>query len=64
MPTTFLTVGNTNSDSFGGFIDMLDQLRNLASGPPLVITTSYGFDETAVAADTQMAESIFLRSLS
>ena len=53
VPTTFVAVGKDNHDDLGGFIDLLDGIIN---DPPLVITTSYGFDESAVAHDPQLAQ--------
>ncbi|THU96529.1 family S53 protease [Dendrothele bispora CBS 962.96] len=44
VPTVFITVGNNNSDSIGGFLDVINAL-NAEYAPPQVWTTSYGFDE-------------------
>ena len=46
VPTTFVSVGS--NQEFGGFLHMMNDLLDLEDGPPLVITTSYGFDEASL----------------
>ena len=45
VPTTFVTVGDQNQD--GGLSGFLDEINFLLGQPtvPLVLTTSFGFDE-------------------
>ncbi|TBU28788.1 family S53 protease-like protein [Dichomitus squalens] len=42
---TFLTVGSQNQDGVFGFLDIINTLL-AEPQPPLVLTTSFGFDET------------------
>lgn len=44
VPTTFISVGENNSDGLDGFLDIINSLLGETS-PPNVLTTSYGFDE-------------------
>ncbi|KAI0823279.1 peptidase S8/S53 domain-containing protein [Trametes gibbosa] len=45
VPTTFLSVGQDNEDgSLAGFLDIINALLD-EDQPPLVLTTSFGFDE-------------------
>ena len=47
MPTTFISVGSVNHDGdLSGFLDMINDLLK-QDNPPLVLSTSYGFDETS-----------------
>ncbi|KAF9077839.1 subtilisin-like protein [Rhodocollybia butyracea] len=48
IPTTFLDVGNVNLDGFGGFLDIINALL-AERNPPLVLTTSYGGDESGLS---------------
>ncbi|KAI0760219.1 peptidase S8/S53 domain-containing protein [Fomes fomentarius] len=48
VPTTFVTVGAQNQDGLSGFLDQIQFL--LKQDPaPLVLTTSFGFDEAPFA---------------
>ncbi|KAI0328755.1 family S53 protease [Cubamyces sp. BRFM 1775] len=47
VPTTFISVGNENSDGINGFLDIVIFLIDEIN-PPQVLTTSYGFDETDI----------------
>ncbi|KAH9896504.1 family S53 protease [Cubamyces lactineus] len=47
VPTTFISVGDDNSDGINGFLDIIDFLLE-ENNPPQVLTTSYGFDETEI----------------
>lgn len=50
VPTTFITVGEQNQDGdLGGFLDIINALL-AQDAPPLVLSTSYGFDEPFLAA--------------
>ena len=57
VPTTFISVGSDNQDgNLFGFLDIINFLLNQTS-PPLVLTTSYGFDETAFSQqDPEIAQ--------
>ena len=45
VPTTFISVGEQNSDGdLGGFLDIINFLLN-EDAPPSVLTTSYGNNE-------------------
>ncbi|KAF7985673.1 hypothetical protein HWV62_2219 [Athelia sp. TMB] len=44
VPTTFISVGSSNSDGFGGFLDTVNYLLSLQTIPN-VLTTSYGYNE-------------------
>ena len=49
VPTTFISVGEQNQDGdLGGFLDIINFLLK-QDNPPLVLTTSFGFDEDAFA---------------
>ncbi|PIL23444.1 hypothetical protein GSI_14755 [Ganoderma sinense ZZ0214-1] len=49
VPTTFISVGNQNQDGdLGGFLDIINSLLK-EDKPPLVLTTSFGFDEAPFA---------------
>ncbi|KAM5534011.1 hypothetical protein V8D89_012331 [Ganoderma adspersum] len=49
VPTTFISVGNNNQDGdLGGFLDIINSLLK-EDKPPLVLTTSFGFDEAPFA---------------
>ncbi|KAI0644035.1 family S53 protease-like protein [Trametes meyenii] len=48
VPTTFISVGDDNSDQLGGFLDLIDSLVGQAS-PPHVLTTSYSFNEDDIS---------------
>ena len=50
MPNTFISVGeNTRDGDLGGFLDIINALL-AQDAPPLVLSTSYGFDEPFLAA--------------
>ena len=50
VPTTFISVGNNNQDGdLGGFLDIINSLLK-EDNPPLVLTTSFGFDEAPFAS--------------
>lgn len=53
VPTTFVNVGSNSHDHLDGFIDLLNTMIDT---PPLVLTTSYGLDESAVAHDPDLAQ--------
>ena len=56
VPTTFITVGNDNQDGdLGGFLDIINTLLK-QDNPPLVLTTSFGFDEAPFLQESQLAE--------
>ncbi|KAH9851330.1 family S53 protease [Lenzites betulinus] len=44
VPTTFISVGERNSDGVNGFLDIINQLLSETAAPQ-VLSTSYGFDE-------------------
>ena len=49
VPTTFISVGQqTNDGALEGFLDIITTLTK-QDNPPLVLTTSFGFDETPFA---------------
>ncbi|THH00166.1 hypothetical protein EW145_g7124 [Phellinidium pouzarii] len=49
VPTTFISVGDTNSDGqLGGFLDIINFLLS-EDNPPFVLTTSYGFNEEDIS---------------
>lgn len=52
VPTTFYSDGDP---SVFGFIDMANTLIGLDE-PPLVLSTSYGFDESTFAFDQEIAK--------
>ena len=46
VPTTFISVGENNSDGVDGFLDIINFLIAKSTATrPKVLTTSYGFDE-------------------
>ena len=46
VPTTFISVGEDNSDGIDGFLDIINFLIAESSATrPKVLTTSYGFNE-------------------
>ena len=56
VPTTFISVGSDNQDGdLGGFLDIINSLLK-QDNPPLVLTTSFGFDEADFAQEPQLAE--------
>ncbi|KAI0631109.1 subtilisin-like protein [Trametes polyzona] len=59
VPTTFITVGqNTQDGALGGFLDIINTLIK-QENPPLVLTTSFGFDETPFAEQApELAETL------
>ncbi|KAI0822997.1 subtilisin-like protein [Trametes gibbosa] len=59
VPTTFVTVGpKTQDGALGGFLDIITTLTN-QENPPLVLTTSFGFDETPFAEQApELAETL------
>lgn len=57
MPVTFVSVGETYKDGDDqGFLDIINALIG-ESAPPLVLTTSYGFD---VESDLSLSLSVAL----
>ena len=52
VPTTFVTVGDQNNDNLSGFLDQIDFLLKQQTAP-LVLTTSFGFDEAPFAEQAQ-----------
>ncbi|KAK0438201.1 family S53 protease [Armillaria borealis] len=44
VPTIFVSVGDSSTDSINGFLDIINAL-NAEPSPPQVLTTSYGFNE-------------------
>ena len=55
VPTTFVSVGNNNQDGdLGGFLDIINFLIAQDS-PPLVLTTSFGFNEFAFESEPDLA---------
>ncbi|PIL23443.1 hypothetical protein GSI_14754 [Ganoderma sinense ZZ0214-1] len=58
VPTTFVSVGNNNQDGdLGGFLDIINFLLK-QDNPPLVLTTSFGFDETGFQSETDVANQL------
>ncbi|KAJ2968989.1 hypothetical protein NUW54_g13067 [Trametes sanguinea] len=59
VPVTFITVGpNTNDGALDGFLDIITTLTK-QDNPPLVLTTSFGFDETPFAEQApELAETL------
>ncbi|KAI1787575.1 family S53 protease [Ganoderma leucocontextum] len=58
VPTTFVSVGNNNQDGdLGGFLDIINFLLEQDS-PPLVLTTSFGFDELGFETETDVANQL------
>lgn len=57
VPTTFISVGKDTKDGdLEGFLDIINSLLAM-DNPPLVLTTSFGFDETPFAQQApEMAE--------
>ena len=58
--TTFITVGSENQDGVFGFLDIINTLL-AEPQPPLVLTTSFGFDETFFQANPDIAKYVFNR---
>ncbi|KAM5532455.1 hypothetical protein V8D89_013871 [Ganoderma adspersum] len=54
---TFVTVGSQNQDGVFGFLDIINTLL-AEPNPPLVLTTSFGFDETFFQANPDIANSL------
>ena len=52
MPTTFYSDGDPFVE---GFIDMANQLTAMDK-PPLVLSTSYGFNEISFQSDQEIAK--------
>lgn len=53
VPTTFISVGDQTQDGdLDGFLDIINNLLK-EDNPPLVLTTSFGFDEAPFAAQAQ-----------
>ncbi|KAL1949190.1 hypothetical protein VTO73DRAFT_10996 [Trametes versicolor] len=59
VPTTFISVGQDTQDGdLDGFLDIINTLLAMDK-PPLVLTTSFGFDETPFAQQApEMAEKL------
>ena len=57
VPTTFISVGEQNSDGdLGGFLDLISSLLN-EDAPPSILTTSYGNNKEDIPV--AMAEYVF-----
>ncbi|EJF57700.1 subtilisin-like protein [Dichomitus squalens LYAD-421 SS1] len=54
---TFLTVGSQNQDGVSGFLDIINTLL-AEKQPPLVLTTSYDFDETFFQENPDIANTL------
>ncbi|OSD01496.1 subtilisin-like protein [Trametes coccinea BRFM310] len=55
VPTTFVSVGNQNQDGdLSGFLDIINFLL-AQDQPPLVLTTSFGFNELAFVNEPDLA---------
>ncbi len=55
VPTTFVSVGNQNQDGdLGGFLDIINFLLD-QDAPPLVLTTSFGFNEIGFEQEPDLA---------
>ena len=60
MPTAFVDVGEKNQDGDDdGFLDIINALLG-ETNPPLVISTSYGFDTEADLAESLTVYALFL----
>ncbi|KAI0642668.1 subtilisin-like protein [Trametes meyenii] len=58
VPTTFISVGQENQDgSLGGFLDIINTLIK-QDNPPLVLTTSFGFDEEPFEQAPELAQTL------
>ncbi|RPD61263.1 subtilisin-like protein [Lentinus tigrinus ALCF2SS1-6] len=58
VPTTFVSVGNRNQDGdLGGFLDIINFLLD-QDAPPLVLTTSFGFNEAGFEQEPDLAVSL------
>ncbi|TFK88151.1 subtilisin-like protein [Polyporus arcularius HHB13444] len=58
VPTTFVSVGNQNQDGdLGGFLDIINFLLD-QDAPPLVLTTSFGFNEIGFEQEPDLAVSL------
>ncbi|KAI8976705.1 subtilisin-like protein [Trametes punicea] len=59
VPVTFISVGQQNQDgALEGFLDIINTLIK-QDNPPLVLTTSFGFDETPFAEQApELAETL------
>ncbi|KAL1949193.1 hypothetical protein VTO73DRAFT_10999 [Trametes versicolor] len=59
VPVTFVTVGpKTQDGALDGFLDIITTLTN-QENPPLVLTTSFGFDETPFSEQApELAETL------
>ena len=56
VPTTFITVGDKNQDGgLEGFLDIINSLLK-EDNPPLVLTTSFGFDEAPFTQQPDLAQ--------
>ena len=55
VPTTFISVGdNTQDGDLSGFLDIINFLL-AQDEPPLVLTTSFGFNEAGFEQATDLA---------
>ena len=55
VPTTFVSVGEKNQDGdLGGFLDIINFLLK-QDNPPLVLTTSFGFNEIGFESEPELA---------
>ena len=55
VPTTFISVGDQNQDGdLGGFLDIINSLL-AEDNPPLVLTTSFGFNELGFTQEQDLA---------
>ena len=55
VPTTFISVGdNTQDGDLSGFLDIINSLL-AEDNPPLVLTTSFGFNELGFTQEQDLA---------
>ena len=59
VPVTFISVGENNQDGVDGFLDIINSLIKLDS-PPLVLTTSFGFNELGFVNEPELASYVTL----
>ncbi|KAH9855352.1 peptidase S8/S53 domain-containing protein [Lenzites betulinus] len=58
VATTFVSVGTDNDDGcLAGFLDLVQMLMNMED-PPLVLTTSYAFDESSFQDEPEIAQKL------
>ena len=54
VPNTFISVGDNNRDGINGFLDIINTLLK-QDNPPLVLTTSFGFNEIGFESEPELA---------